>query len=73
MDTKSLITKLHYVAKTVDFAITTILADQIIDPVLSTVRTRLRHGILPNAKPPRNQQTKGLLRYCQESDQIAML
>ena len=38
LDTKSLIAKLDNVAKTVDLEVSTILAEQIKDPVLGTVR-----------------------------------
>ena len=38
LDTKSLIAKLDEVAKTVDLDVSTILAEQIKDPVLGTVR-----------------------------------
>ena len=39
LDTKSLIAKLDEVAKTVDLDVSTILAEQIKDPVLGTVRS----------------------------------
>ena len=70
LDTKSLIAKLDDVAKTVDLDVSTILAEQIIDPVLGTVRSWLRNGISPDAKSPDIQQSKGLLRYCQEFDRL---
>ena len=66
MDTKSLIAKLDDVAKTVDLDVSTILAEQIKDPVLATVRLWHCKGILPDVKSPEIQQAKGLLRYCQE-------
>ena len=47
LDTKSLIAKLDDVVKTVDLDVSTILADQIKDPVLGTVRSWLRKGISP--------------------------
>ena len=70
MDSKSLIAKLDDAAKTVDLDVSTILAEQIKDPVLGTVRSWLRKGILPEAKAPDNQQSKGLLRFCQEFDRL---
>ena len=63
LDTKFLIAKLGDVAKTVDLDVSTILAEQIKDPVLGTVRSWLRKGISPEAKSPDIQQSKGLLRY----------
>ena len=70
MDNKSLIAKLDDVAKTVDLDVSTILAEQNKDPVLGTVHSWLRKGILPEAKSPDIQQSKGLLRYCQEFDRL---
>ena len=70
LDTKSLIAKLDEVAKTVDLDISTILAEQIKDPVLGTVRSWIRKGISPEPKTPEIQQSKGLLRYCQEFDRL---
>ena len=70
MDTKSLIAKLDDVAKTVDLDVSTILAEQIKDPVLSTVRYWRRKRIWTEAKLPDIQQSKGLLRYCQEFDHL---
>ena len=50
LDTKSLIAKLDEVAKTVDLDISTILAEQIKDPVLGMVRSWIRKGISPEPK-----------------------
>ena len=72
LDTKSLIAKLDDVAKTVDLDVSTILAEQIKDPVLGTVRSWLRTGNSPEAKSPDIQQSKGLLRYCQEFDRLSI-
>ena len=70
-DTKALIAKLDEVAKSVDLDVSTILAEQIKDPVLGTVRSWVRKQISPNAKSPEIQQSsKGLLRYCQELDRL---
>ena len=70
LDTKSLIAKLDDVAKIVDLDISTILVEQIKDPVLGTVRSWIRKGISPEPKTPEIQQSKGLLRYCQEFDRL---
>ena len=70
LDTKSLIAKLDDVAKTVDLDVSTILAEQIKDPLLGTVRSWIRKGISPKPKTPEILQSKGLLRYCQEFDRL---
>ena len=70
MDTKSSIAKLDVVAKTVDLDVSTILAEQIKNPVLATVRSWLLKLISPEPKSPEIQQSNGLLRYCQEFDRI---
>ena len=70
LDTKSLIAKLDDVAETVDLDVSTILAEQIKEPVLGTVRSWIRNGISPEPKTPEIQQSKGLLRYCQEFDRL---
>ena len=70
LDTKSLIAELDEVAKTIDLDVSTILAEQIKDPVLGTVRSWIRKGTLPEPKDPEIQQSKGLLRYCQEFDRL---
>ena len=61
LDTKSLIAKLDHNAKTVDLDVSTILAEQIKDPVLGTVRSWIQKGVSPKPKTPEIQQTKGLL------------
>ena len=68
LDIKSLITNLDDVANTIDLDESTILAEQIEDPVLGTVRSWIRKGTSPEPKAPEIQQSKGLLRYCQEFD-----
>ena len=68
LDTKSLIAKLDDVAKSVDLDVSTILAAQIKDPVLGTVRSWLRKGISPEAKSPDIQQSKGLLFHVSDLD-----
>ena len=70
LDTKALIAKVDEVAKTIDLDVSTILAEQIKDPVLGTVRSRIRRGTSSERKDPEIQQSKGLLGYCQEFDRL---
>ena len=70
LDTKSLIAKLYNVAKTVDLDVSTILAEQIKDLVLGTVRSWIRNGTPPKSKIPEIQQSEGVLRHCQEVDRL---
>ena len=70
LDTKALIQKLDEVAKTVDFDVSSILAEQLKDPVLGTVRSWIRKNTPPDTKSPQIQQFKGLLRYCQKLDRL---
>ena len=58
LDTTSLLTKLDDVAKTVNLDVSTILAEQIKDPVLGTVRPSLRKRILSDAKSPEIQKNR---------------
>ena len=69
-DTKSLVAKLDEVAKTIDLDVSTILAEQIKDPVLGTVISWIPKGSSSEPKTPKIQQSKGLLRYCQEFDRL---
>ena len=62
LDTKSLIAKLDDVAKTIDLGVSTIVAEQMKDPVLDTVRSWLCRGVLPEAKSPNIQQSRESLR-----------
>ena len=64
--TKALIQKLDKVARTVDLDVSTILEEQMKDPVLGTVRSWVRKITLPDTKSPKIQQFQGLLRYCQD-------
>ena len=64
LNTKALIQKLDEVAKTVDLNVSTIVGEQMKDPVLSTVRSWIRKNTPPDTKSPVIQQSKGLLRYC---------
>ena len=70
LDTKSITAKLHDVAKTIDLDVSTIIAEQIKDPVLGTVRKWIRKGISGEPRSPEIQQSKGLLRYFQETDRL---
>ena len=70
LDTKSLNAKLDDVAKTVDLDVSTILAKQIEDPVPGTARSWIRKGTSQEPKTSEIQQSKGLLRYCQEFDRL---
>ena len=70
LNTKALIQKLDEVAKTVDLDVPTILAEQMKDPVLGTVRSWIRKTTPPDTKSPEKQQSEGLLRHCQEFDRL---
>ena len=69
-DTRSLIAKLDEVAKTIDLDVSTILAEQIKDPVLGTFRSWIQKGTSPKPKNLEIQQSKRFLRYCQEFDRL---
>ena len=66
LHTKALIQKLDEVAKTVDLDVSTILEEQMKDPVLGTVRSWIRKNTPFDTKLPKIQQSIGLVRYCQE-------
>ena len=66
LDTKAFIQKFDQVAKTVHLDVSTILAEQMKDPVLGTVRSWIRENTPPDTKSPEIQLSKGLLRYRQE-------
>ena len=70
LDTKALIQKLDEVAKTVDLDISTTLEEQMKDPVLGTVRSWIRKNSPPDTKSPEVQQSKSLVRYCQEFNRL---
>ena len=70
LNTKALIQRLDEVAKAVDLDVSTILEEQMKDPVLSIVRSWIRNNAPPDSKSPEIQQSKGLLRYCQEFDRL---
>ena len=70
LNTKVLIQKFDEVAKTVDLDRSTILEEQMKEPVLGTVRSWIRKNTPPDTKSPEIQQSKGLLRYCQEFNRL---
>ena len=70
LDTKSLIAKLDDVAKTIDLDVSSILVEQIEEKVLGTVRPWIRTKTSPEPKTPEVQQSKGLLRYCQDFNRL---
>ena len=70
MKTQDLITKLDDVAKVVDLDISTILQEQLKDPVLSIVRSWIEGNLSPDLRAPEVRQPKGLLRYGQELDRL---
>ena len=70
LDTKALIQKLEEVAKTEDLDVSIILAKQMKDPVLGTVRSRIRKNTPPDIKSPDKQQSKCLLRFCLKFDRL---
>ena len=70
LDTKALTRKLDEVAKTVVLDVSTILAEQVKDAVLGTVRSWIRENTPPDSKSPEIQLSKSLLRYCQEFNRL---
>ena len=70
LDTKALIQKPDEGAKTVDFDVSTILAEQMKDPVFGTVQSWVRKNTPPNTKSPEIQQSKCLLRCCQAFNRL---
>ena len=70
LNTKALIQKLDEVAKTLDLDVSNILEEQMKDPVLGTVRSWIRKNTPPDIKSPEIQESKGLLRYCQEFNRL---
>ena len=71
--TQDLITKLDDVATVVDLDVTTLLQEQLKNPVLSIVRSWIERSISPNLRAPETRQSKGLLRYCQELDRLLIV
>ena len=70
LNTKALIRKLDEVSKTLDLDVSTNLEEQMKDPVLGTVRSWIRKNTPLDTKSPEIQQSKGLLRYCQEFNSL---
>ena len=70
LNTQALIQKSDEVAKTLDLDVSTILEEQMKDPALATVRSWIRENTPPDPKSPEIQQSKGLLRYCQEFNRL---
>ena len=70
MDTKTLTVKLDEVAKNVELDVSNIRAEQIKDPVLGIVRSWIRRKMSLDVESLWIQQSKGLLRYCQELDRL---
>ena len=70
LDTKALLQKLGEVAKTVDLDLSSVLTEQMKDPVLGTLRSWIRKKIPPDTKSTKIQPSKGLLRYCQDFDRL---
>ena len=70
LDTKSLSAQLDDLAKTIDHDVSTILAEQIEDPVIETVRSWIPKGTSVEPKSPEDQHSKGLIRYYQEFDRL---
>ena len=64
LNTKAFTQKLDEVAKTVYLDVSTILEEQMKDPLLGTVRSWFPKNTPPDTKLPEIQQSKGLLRYC---------
>ena len=64
-----MITKLDD-AKVVDPDVPTILQEQLKNPVLSDVSSRIQGGISLDLKASAIRQSKGLLRYCQQIDRL---
>ena len=70
LDAKALITKLNDVAKIVNLGVSTTLAEKNKDPVPGTVRWRLRERCSCEAKSPVIQQSRRLLPFFPEYNQL---
>ena len=68
--TRDLIQKLDQLSKEIDLDVTTILDEQIKDPVISKVRQWIKTGQLPPPKSQELQHSKGLSRYFHEFDRL---
>ena len=69
---RELVSQLDKISKEVDLDVTTILQEQINDPVLSVVRRWIQTGNRPTPKSPELQHSKGLMRYSQEFDRLTI-
>ena len=70
LDTKALIQKLDDFAKAVDLDVSTILAEQVKDKILGTVRPWNRKDNPPDLMSPEFQQSKGVLRCCEKLNRL---
>ena len=70
--TRELIGQLDKISKEAELNVTTILQEQINDPVLSVVRQWMKTGNKPTPKSPELQHSKGLMRYFQEFDRLTI-
>ena len=70
LDTKALIQKLNDVAKAADLDISIILAEQVRDPGLGTVRSWIRKDNPPDIRSREIQQSRGHLRYREEVNRL---
>ena len=70
LDTKALIQKQDKVAKAVDLDVSTIVAEQMKDPILGNVQSWIRKNTPTDTKSPEIQQSKGILRYRQELNRL---
>ena len=70
LNTKALIQKLDEVAKTAYLDVSTILEEQMKDPVLGPLHSWIRKTTTPDIKSLEIQQSKCLLRYCQEFNRL---
>ena len=67
LDTKALIQKRDEVAKAVDLDVLTILAEQIKDPVLGTVRSWIRENTVPISNHQRSNSLRASFDYATNS------
>ena len=70
VDTKDLLQKLSDYSKIADLDITTLVAEQINDPVSQVVRSWVRNNNKPTTKTPERQQSKALLSYFNNFNQL---
>ena len=70
IDTKDLLPKLSDYYKIADLDITTLVAEQITDPVLQVAQSWVRNDNKPTTKTPEIQQSKALLSYFNNFNQL---